>query len=95
MGNTRISPHGRRGAGIRGQTKKRHFAIFYSAISGLIPRRSAAAQVMQRLQRFGIKPDGIINFLTERASVQTNTTLKIPRGLPRGGSFFYSSLEDL
>jgi hypothetical protein len=40
----------------------------YSAISGLIPRHKlvctlAAAQVMQRRQRFGIKPDGIINFL--------------------------------
>jgi hypothetical protein len=28
----------------------------------------AAAQIRQRLQRFGIKPDSIINFLTERAS---------------------------
>jgi hypothetical protein len=32
--------------------------------SGLIPRSSAPAQIMQRLQKFGIKPDGIINFLT-------------------------------
>ncbi|MDR2098127.1 MAG: hypothetical protein LBP37_06370, partial [Spirochaetaceae bacterium] len=39
------------------------------------------------LQRFGIKPDGIINFLAERASAPTNTTLKIPHGLPCGGSF--------
>jgi hypothetical protein len=65
---------------------------FYFAISGLIPRHKrvctlAAAQVMQRLQRFGIKPDGIINFRTRslrgaqtQASVQTNTTLKIPHG---------------
>ncbi|MDR2097979.1 MAG: hypothetical protein LBP37_05610, partial [Spirochaetaceae bacterium] len=30
--------------------------------------RLAAAQVRQSLQRFGIKPDDIINFLTERAS---------------------------
>jgi hypothetical protein len=50
------------------------------AKSGLIPRRSAAAQIRQRLQKFGIKPDGIINFLTERASAQTNTTPKIPQG---------------
>jgi hypothetical protein len=34
----------------------------------------------------GSKPDGIINFLTERASAQTNATLKIPQGLPCGGS---------
>jgi hypothetical protein len=49
--------------------------------------RLAAAQIKQRLQRFGSKPDGIINFLTDRASVQTNATLKIPQGLPCGGSF--------
>jgi hypothetical protein len=34
------------------------------AKSGLIPRRSTAAQIRQRLQKFGVKPDGIINFLT-------------------------------
>jgi threonine/homoserine/homoserine lactone efflux protein len=44
------------------------FFAFLFAKSGLIPRRSAAAQIRQRLQKFGIKPDGIINFLTERAS---------------------------
>ncbi|MDR2176973.1 MAG: putative glycolipid-binding domain-containing protein, partial [Treponema sp.] len=29
----------------------------------------APAQTRQRFQKFGIKPDGIINFLFERASV--------------------------
>jgi hypothetical protein len=39
----------------------------------------AAAQTMQRLQKFGIKPDHIINFLYGRTSVEINVLLKIPR----------------
>jgi Fe2+ transport system protein FeoA len=35
----------------------------------------AAAQLRQRLQKFGIKPDGIINLLAERASAQTQAQL--------------------
>jgi hypothetical protein len=42
-------------------------AIILFAKSGLIPRRklvcaSAAAQIRQRLQKFGIKPDGYYKF---------------------------------
>jgi hypothetical protein len=36
--------------------------------------RLAAAQIRQRLQRFGIEPDGIINFLT-RSNLLNNATL--------------------
>jgi hypothetical protein len=32
--------------------------------SGLIPRSSAPVHITQRLQKFGIKPDGAINFLS-------------------------------
>jgi hypothetical protein len=47
-----------------------HNELSLFAKSGLIPRRKlvcayAAAQIRQRLQKFGIKPDGIINFFTE------------------------------
>jgi hypothetical protein len=34
---------------------------------------------MQRLQKFGIKPDGIINFLSNEPPFRHNSTLKIPR----------------
>jgi hypothetical protein len=76
--------------------------FFHSAISGLIPRHKlvctlAVAQVMQRLQRFGIKPDSIINFRTRSLrGAQTQTPFKLIQRLryraanfarlPRGGS---------
>jgi hypothetical protein len=55
--------------------------------------RLAAAQIKHRLQEIGIKPrtrlrgGGYYKLPIERASVRTNAALKIPRGLPRGGSF--------
>jgi hypothetical protein len=51
--------------------------------SGLIPRSSAPAQIMQRLQKFGIKPDGIINFLSNEPP-PNGATLRIPRSSTPG-----------
>ena len=47
--------------------------------SGLIPRSSAPAEIKQRLQKFGIKPDGIINFLSNEPPFRYSPALKIPR----------------
>ena len=44
--------------------------------SGLIPRSSAAAVTNQNHGRSGIKPDILINFLTERASVLLQHNVK-------------------
>ena len=46
----------------------------------------AAAESGQYFGKFGIKPDVIKNFLTERTSEQIKQRLKIPQGLPCGGS---------
>jgi len=48
--------------------------------SGLIPRSSAPAETTQNIRNTGIKPDGIINFLTNEPPFQYNPTLKIPQG---------------
>jgi hypothetical protein len=44
--------------------------------SGLIPRSSAPAQMTQRLQNFGIKPDGIINFLSNEPPLELMQRLR-------------------
>jgi hypothetical protein len=38
--------------------------------SGLIPRSSAPAQIRHDLQRLGIKPDGIMNFLSNEPPIK-------------------------
>jgi hypothetical protein len=60
------------------------FASILILKSGLISRRtsgprSASAQTTQCLQKFGIKPDGIINFLPNEPPFRYNSTLKISR----------------
>ena len=57
------------------------------AKSGLIPRGLPRSE---DATHWGIciEPDVLINFLTERRSCQIRQRLKIPRGLPRGASFF-------
>ncbi|MDR0642776.1 MAG: hypothetical protein LBG07_09995 [Treponema sp.] len=61
--------------------------------SGLIPRSSAPAQIMQRLQKFGVKPknsltrgEGIINFLTTEPPFDPMQRLRYRGDLLRGGS---------
>ena len=51
-------------------------SIFIFAKSGLIPRSSDAAESGQRMGVFGIKPDVLKNFLTERASVRVQLNAK-------------------
>jgi len=59
----------------------------YSKVWFNTPQLLAAAETKQRIGDFGIKPDGIINFLSNEPPFQYNSTLKIPQGLPCGGSF--------
>jgi hypothetical protein len=49
--------------------------------------RLASAVRNQRMRVFGIKPDILNKFPLEEPPFQCNPTLKIPQGLPCGGSF--------
>jgi restriction endonuclease S subunit len=54
--------------------------------SGLIPRSSAAAEITQCLQKSGIKPDGIINFLSTEPPFEPRHSLSDRRARLCGGS---------
>jgi hypothetical protein len=53
--------------------------IWFNTLRQAALAKLAAAQIKQRLQEVGIKPDGIINFLSNEPPFQYNPTLKILR----------------
>jgi predicted transcriptional regulator YdeE len=58
-----------------GRMEKLHGESFIRK-SGLIPRSSAPAQIRQCLQKFGIKPDGILNFLSNEPPIKLTQRLR-------------------
>ena len=56
--------------------------------SGLIPRSSAPSVINQNLEKIGIKPDGIINFLSNEAPVKSSNAYRYLAAC-RGELHFY------
>jgi hypothetical protein len=70
-----------------------HVNVFYSKVWFNTPSqtafaRSAPAQIRQCLQKFGIKPDGIINFLSNEPPIKLTQRLRYRGTSPAEVHFF-------